>query len=377
MAGGIYLVTDSGELVEMRERTYASEELLQELLAKYPQLLAGDQIDSTAPRRWLLVTREMGVPSEEDGGNRWAVDHLFLDQDGVPTIVEVKRSNDTRIRREVVGQMLDYAANGVVYWPIEEVRSRFERTCETRAAKPADVLAEFLGPEADPTAFWQSTKTNLQAGRVRLVFVADRIPPELRRIVEFLNSHMDPTEILAIEIKQYVGGEKLRTLVPRVIGQTEEAQQKKSAGVRDPKQWDEQMFFADLRARRPEGEAVARAILNWAQDRGMRISWGRGGQDGSFFLIIDRDRTKHYLISVWTYGRLEVLFELMKTRPPFDNEARRCDLLHRLNQISGAKFPEDAIMRRPRIDLADLTDKSFLEKFLGVLDWALTTIKES
>jgi hypothetical protein len=32
----------------------------------------------------------------------------------VPTLLEVKRSSDTRIRREVVGQMLDYAANGVV-----------------------------------------------------------------------------------------------------------------------------------------------------------------------------------------------------------------------------------------------------------------------
>jgi hypothetical protein len=38
-----------------------------------------------------------------------------LDQDAIPAIVEVKRSTDTRIRREVVGQMLDYAANSVVY----------------------------------------------------------------------------------------------------------------------------------------------------------------------------------------------------------------------------------------------------------------------
>jgi hypothetical protein len=34
-----------------------------------------------------------------------------FDQNAVPTLVEVKRSSDTRIRREVVGQMLDYAAN--------------------------------------------------------------------------------------------------------------------------------------------------------------------------------------------------------------------------------------------------------------------------
>src|SRR5262249_47674536 len=36
----------------------------------------------------------MGVPSEEEGGGRWALDHLFLDQDAVPTLVEVKRGGD-------------------------------------------------------------------------------------------------------------------------------------------------------------------------------------------------------------------------------------------------------------------------------------------
>ena len=43
-----------------------------------------------------------GIPGNEDGAGRWSVDHLFLDQDAIPTLVEVKRSTDTRIRREVV-----------------------------------------------------------------------------------------------------------------------------------------------------------------------------------------------------------------------------------------------------------------------------------
>ena len=47
----------------------------------------------------------MGVPSQADGGARWALDHLLLDQDAVPTLVAVTGSSDTRIRREVVGQM--------------------------------------------------------------------------------------------------------------------------------------------------------------------------------------------------------------------------------------------------------------------------------
>src|SRR5918992_111412 len=131
VSGGIYLIQNDEQLVEMTEKAYDSEGLLQGLLARYPNLLAGDQMDTSQPPRWLLISRERGVPSEEDGGYRWSVDHLFLDQDAVPTIVEVKRSNDTRIRREVVGQMLDYAANAVVYWPVEVLSARFEGACES------------------------------------------------------------------------------------------------------------------------------------------------------------------------------------------------------------------------------------------------------
>ncbi|MEH2299146.1 MAG: hypothetical protein V7K88_08890 [Nostoc sp.] len=126
MSGGIYLIQDNCRLVEMKEEPYESEDGLQKLLADYPSLLAGEQIDSAAPRRWLLVLREIAIPDSEDSAGRWALDHLFLDQDGIPTIVEVKRSSDTRIRREVVGQMLDYAANAVLYWSIEKIRAQFE-----------------------------------------------------------------------------------------------------------------------------------------------------------------------------------------------------------------------------------------------------------
>lgn len=86
-------------LVEMRECAYDTEELLQGYLADHPDLLAGDQIDEAEPRRWLLISREMRLPSEEGGSDRWSADHLFLDQDAIPTIVEVKRSTDTRARR--------------------------------------------------------------------------------------------------------------------------------------------------------------------------------------------------------------------------------------------------------------------------------------
>ncbi len=130
MSGGIYLIQGDEKLVKMEEQPYDSEDLLQGLLADYPNLLAGDRTDDTEPHRFLLVSREMSLSSEEDSSGRWSVDHLFLDQDAIPTIVEVKRSSNTQIRREVVGQMLDYAANAVVYWPVEFLRTQFETNRE-------------------------------------------------------------------------------------------------------------------------------------------------------------------------------------------------------------------------------------------------------
>ncbi|MGB4067996.1 MAG: hypothetical protein WBK08_08200, partial [Nitrospira sp.] len=128
---GMFVVHKDGRLIEMVEQPYDSEKLLQALLSQYPSLLAGNQIDPEAPRRWLLVSREYGVPDGVNGSDRWALDHLFLDQEGIPTLVEVKRSSDTRIRREVVGQMLDYASNAVLHWPIESIRATFEARCES------------------------------------------------------------------------------------------------------------------------------------------------------------------------------------------------------------------------------------------------------
>ena len=195
-----------------------------------------------------MISREAALPSEENGSDRWSVDHLFLDQDAIPTFVEVKRSSDTRIRREVVGQMLEYAANAVVYWPVEEIRAKFDATCQAKGLNSEGALEAFLGPSEDSVAFWQKAKTNLQAGKIRMLFVADEIPKELRRIVEFLNEQMVPAEVLAIEIKQYTG-QGYKSLVPRVHGQTEEAIAKKSFNAGSIRQWDEESFFKELKSR--------------------------------------------------------------------------------------------------------------------------------
>jgi hypothetical protein len=375
VAGRIYLLGGESRLIAMEEAPYDSETLLQKLLADHPDLLAGDQIDAEEPRRWLLVSREMAVPGQQDGSGRWSLDHLFLDQDAIPTLVEVKRSSDTRIRREVIGQMLDYAANAVAYWPVEEIQARFEGRCRDDGLEPDEELARLMKEGQAASDFWQQVKTNLQAGRVRLVFIADEIPPELRRVVEFLNQQMDPAEVLAIEVKQFVG-EHLKALVPRVLGQTETARRKKSADRGEPRQWDEPSFFEALRERRGEQEeAVARRLLQWAKGHGLRIWWGQGKKDGSFFPSYVNRFGQHFLFSVWTYGAVELQFQHMR-RPPFSAPERRRDLADRLAKIEGVSIPDAALEKRPSFGLRQLVGAGSLDTFLEAFDWVLAEIKK-
>lgn len=174
MASSKIYLRDKDGLVAMAEAPYDAEEVLQRLLADYPDLLAGDQMRPKEPRRWLLITREAGIPDAEGGQPRWSLDHLFIDQDAVPTLVEVKRSSDTRLRREVIGQMLDYAANVVAYWPGSQLRQLFEERPRPEGVMPDDEVLSLLGVLAPGDAdaahavdeYWQRATSNLAARQI-------------------------------------------------------------------------------------------------------------------------------------------------------------------------------------------------------------------
>ncbi|MEU7581968.1 hypothetical protein AB0B50_30770 [Streptomyces sp. NPDC041068] len=197
---------------------FETEAEFQELLARHPRVLDFGSLADGQPLRLVLVAREMGVATSAESGPTYWLDHLFVDADGVPTLVEVKRATDTRIRREVVGQMLDYAANGARYWPAALLQRSFEETCAADGRSVEEAYAELLG-EQSPEDFWTTVEERLAAGQMRLLFVADRIPLELRAIVEFLNRQMRQTDVYAVELTQYRGGGDLRVLVPRIHGE--------------------------------------------------------------------------------------------------------------------------------------------------------------
>ncbi len=373
MSGVIYLIGDDERLLPMSETLHEDEDLLQKLLAEYPELLAGDQIDPGQPRRWLLVKRELGVPGESGGTDRWSVDHLFLDQDGIPTLVEAKRSGNSELRREVVGQMLDYAANAVLNWSVDRLREKFEARCKEEGKDPEEELLRHLAdPESDPERFWQAVKTNLRAGRIRLMFVADRIPPELQRIVEFLSRQMHPAEVLALEVKQYTG-QGQRALVSRLV-----AGMKSAPSQPGSRPWDPQRFERELE--KTHGSAVAavfQRIHTWATERSLALDFRRGKLYSSCYPTLAVPGGSVKLFGSSTDGRIWFLFGKMREMPPFDREEMQRKLLHQLNQIQGVNIPEDGFMpgKWTSVKLSLLTQPATLEQFLSVFDWVIDEIR--
>src|SRR4051794_25646592 len=86
---GPFLRSAYEDLVPLEPRALGETADLQPLMARAPELLGGDA--HGAGKRYVLVQRELGIAHGEDSGARWSVDHLFLDYDGVPTLVEVKQ----------------------------------------------------------------------------------------------------------------------------------------------------------------------------------------------------------------------------------------------------------------------------------------------
>jgi hypothetical protein len=155
----------------------------------------------------------------------------------------------------------------------QKVRQAAAETALRRGASLDDAIRKLLGrdEESNIEDYWQLVESNLRSGKVRLLFVADETPRELRRLVEFLNEKMADVEVLAVEIKQFVNNDQ-KVLVPRVIGLTEKSREGKDG--EKPSKTDRTAF---LNACKPAIAKFFERVLDLAEKRGHRVSWGTVG----------------------------------------------------------------------------------------------------
>lgn len=370
----VYAVSDTGSTAPLlRIRCKDEDRELQTLLSRNYDLLPGEQINPDNPCRWLLVRREMPVPDSGTGANRWSMDFFFLDQDAMPTFVECKRFDDTRSRREVVGQMLDYAANGKNSWSSEHM---FDAAAKTASAGPVslDEAVSQLRPVdgLSVEGFFQRAAEKLRQGEVRLVFFLEEAPNELKSVVEFLNKQMESSEVLLVEARQYVC-EGTRIVTPVLFGYTEQARMIKKAvvGTAARRKWDHDSFFEEAASKLPPSEVAALAKLyERAAAEQCDLNWGTGKENGSYS-IVEASIAKRSLLSAYTDGRLEINFGWL--REPEKAAAARDRMKTLLESSIGLSFGDDYRTRYPGVRASEWVPK--VDELLAALSTLLAEFR--
>jgi hypothetical protein len=381
--GSIFVIDKDGNLREMQRSGFETEDIFQELLGKHPALLGKASGESG---KLLLVTREQTVPEELGGSGRWSLDHLFIDSDAVPVLVEVKRATDTRSRREVVAQMLDYAANGIAYWPSGDLVNAFNATAAEADMDPSAVLGDFLGKneseiEAASEAFWKQVEANLRAGRIRMLFVADKIHKELARIVEFLNEQMRPAEVLALELEHFNDGSELRTIVPRLIGATERAQSVKSVErtYLSPAS-EEESLDAFEKEYGSDAKTGAMRVFAWCKENGHMYEPSKTGASMAVRVLQPDGEPCWPLFVRWTTGRVEIALYNLKKVGVYAEAATRQALVEKIRrELRSAKTlnaTAKAFDGSPSIAAKELVSDEVWKPFVSVIEEILKQIME-
>jgi hypothetical protein len=207
MSDGVVVMADGRPRV-LQRAGHRSDDLLRGLLDHRPDLLLGSAVTGDQ-RRLLLVSRRTSARTA--GTGIVPLERVYVDSDAVPLLVELHEAAHAKAG-DVLLRLLDRVALELPHCSGGRLRDL------TRAIHgdpdETELLARTLGWGAGPDAFWARVEANLSRDRVRIVIVADRLPDDLARMVDFLDGQLRDVEIRAVEVSLYGSGQ-VRALVPR------------------------------------------------------------------------------------------------------------------------------------------------------------------
>lgn len=195
-------------------------------------------------------------------------------------------------------------------------------------------LAAFLGAVAEPQQFWEQVDANFAAGRIKMVFVADTIPRELARIVEFLNEQMK-ADVRAVELSWFESEGGVTALTPRIIGETERAQTEKAARSALPPMGREAWIDEHLAKFGQATVAAAETYIRLIEEAGGHAEVTKA--QGSLIAVFDLPDDVLYPMGLSKYGKglVQLSLSYLTSRPAFAPVEVRQDLYDRLVGIVG------------------------------------------
>jgi hypothetical protein len=188
------------------------EAWLRDFLFAHPAVLPTASIDAAYVDP-LPVCRELRTPAGR-------IDCLFVTRIGGLVIVECKLWRNPQARREVVGQIFDYAKE-IAAWDYADLQREVSIARDERSTNALFDLVAARYPETDEAAFVDAVTQNLVRGRLMLLLAGDGIRESTESIVEYVGRYAGLHLTFGlIEMAGYEMPDGRLLVQPRVLART-------------------------------------------------------------------------------------------------------------------------------------------------------------
>lgn len=208
-------VSEPLERVSFADRSL-QESFLQKILHGHPTVLPIERIEPEfAP---LIPIWEL---SHELVAGSGYIDAMFVSPSGAITIAETKLWRNPEARREVVGQIINYATE-VSGWRYEELDERVRHSTGISLWERVR-SSPLASDDLDEARFVDAVSRSLARGRFLLLIVGDGIREDVERMADFLQGAPRLRFTLAlVELRLHKLGPERTLVVPSVLARTTE-----------------------------------------------------------------------------------------------------------------------------------------------------------
>ncbi len=376
MAASHFHLSLDGALSPIRETRFESEDQVRRILADHPQLLGWGAGDDTAPA-WLTLARQTG-----DEGGDGEMSFLYLDAEGAPTLAAVVLSASPTPGHEVIGRIMEAAANARSIWPLSRLHAAFATRYANGKTAADAALQKLVGEKVDPASYWRSVETNLEQGRMRLVFVVDQMPADLEPLVRFLSTQLTSGDVYALEVQRSAsaGGQILTTSVHGRSGAVSEATvapQRRPAGGGAAAQGRNETTAGWLKSVRASCDEDEAAVLDDLA-RWMREQYGvtalHGASNPSLGLAVKEAGKDRSVFGLTPNKKAAIYLGALAASATYESDDSRQGIV---NQIMAAGVPLNGASLKGdiRIGFRDLSDPDVRARMLTVLDDVIETLR--
>jgi len=375
----LFTIKESKNLEELEAKSYSTthplikkkgEGFLQDLIAENPEKLI--------PWEHIVVGEDeeasVVVIKTEAGVTKGSIDVLLLGNDGVLTIVEAKLSENTReIRRMMIAQAIEYAAQLYSEWDSNRIQSEGEKYWRKKYDK--DFLEEMSNKfDVQPDEeFWKSVDANVKEGKLRVLYACDEIPKEVRQIIEFLNRFSE-FDVYGLEVKLHPRELEI-LLTTDLIGPTaaekaaKEKERDQKPGRRQGRIWTEEEFRDQLKNHNGERYfPIADDLLNFGKQLSENIDpFYSPSKNGSAIFKID---DVHIFTLYHNMLYVQVLNRNNVETIPMDWNT----VIEKLNRVGLKKYAEKDLRHSEGFKFSQLTEKTAGE-FKSFINWFIGEIK--